>query len=308
MSAPKKKPTRVTHPTDLIPSDLEIVLRIDLSKVRDSLGPDSSEELIKQAALENGGVDDSLLALALSEAEVVWLGLRASDIEAGDRVTVVRTIERRNDDGSPAPDPIVPDPIAWDKSNTAVSGVTRFRLKRAEQRAGKESDRQQRGVPRGGTAAIFAMEPRTKVFVSPIEVASVERVLRKGPDAKRGQPEARGLMSLDYRAQKPSVALTERFASLAGLIVGIVRISAIVEVTGKTLQLEGRIRCRGARAAEKILRFIETIKAATASRPRYAGLLDELEIVREGGVVQLRWSLPRQAVRALLIGDTAESR
>jgi hypothetical protein len=138
--------------------------------------------------------------------------------------------------------------------------------------------------------------------VSPVEVMSVELVVSNGPDAERGQPEARGLVSVDYRARALSPALTNRFPSLAALIAGIVRINAIVDVTGKELALDGRIRCKSPADATRLERFVATIIAAANERPRHRHLLGELRLEREGSVVHVRWPLPREAVQALLGG------
>jgi hypothetical protein len=283
---PKRLPT---EPTDLIPEDLEIVLRIDLSKVRDSLGPDASAQLMKRA-VDDAGSSDTMLRSALAVSEVVWLGMRVSDISTGDRVMVLRTMRKRSDDSgdkSKPDDTLKPDEIAWSRSDTDIDGLSRWEAKTRPLRS--------------GTSRIYTFGERDAVFVSPVEVMSVERVLREGPDLERGQPEARGLLSLDYRARALSPELRNQFPSLSMLIAGIVRIKAIVEVTGQRLELDGRINCKTSAAADKVLRFLNTIVSATAERPRYTDLLSELKLEREAGVVHVHWPLPREAVRALLV-------
>ncbi|MEQ9323460.1 MAG: hypothetical protein RIF41_30130 [Polyangiaceae bacterium] len=273
------------EPLDLIPGDLDVVLRVDLSKVRDSLGADTGELLLERAA--DAASAAGLVRKALAGAEIVWLGLRMADVEHGDRVMVVRSVKQRGDQ-----EPIVqPDSIAWKKEPTKIGDVTRYLAKSAP--------------TRDGTERIFTFDERTAVFVSPVEAHSVERVLRRGPDADRGQPAARGLVSIDYRTGKLSTAHENAYPSLAALVAGMVRLRATVDVVADQLELDARIQCKTNTAAAKVARFLETIVGATARRPRYADLLKELKIERSESVVTIAWPLPRAVVAALLVDSSA---
>jgi len=265
---------RTVEATDLIPQDLDLVIRVDLAQVRESLGPEPSKELMGRAIEEAG--TEGIVHQALAEADAVWLGLRLSDFETGDRVMVVRAHD----------EPITPDPIAWTQRQGIVDGVTIYDPKTPAERS--------------GTGRILRLGKRDTVFVSPVEIMAVERVLQRGPDPDRGQPEARGLMSLDYRGRRLSPGLENRFPSLAALVAGVERVNAAIEVTGHRLDLEGRIRCKTPKAAGKVVRFLETIRDVGARRERYQELLAALAIERTAATVQLRWRLPRATVIALL--------
>jgi hypothetical protein len=256
--------------SDLIPADLDLVVRVDLTKVRKSLGVDSSRELMDKA-LEDAEPEGSLRN-ALSVADVVWLGIRVADFEAGDRVTVIRSAEAPPD----------PDAIAWKKLESGHDSVVQFDARMPPRR--------------GGTARILVVDKRDAVFISPVEQMSVARVLERGPDARRGQPEARGLISLDYRARRLTPTLERSFPSLGRLISGVRRMSAIVNLVGGKLELDGRIRCKHATAAAKVLRFLETIRAAGKERARYSELLGTLELELADNTVNVHWPLPRESV------------
>ncbi|HHH29686.1 MAG TPA: hypothetical protein ENK57_15260, partial [Polyangiaceae bacterium] len=278
------KQRRPPTPLDLIPGDLDVVVRVDLSKVRDSLGGDASELLLARAA--DVASTAGLVRKALAQAEVVWLGMRMADVEHGDRVMVVRSIKQRGHQ-----EPVVaPDPIAWTKESTAFGDITRYLAKSPP--------------TRDGTERIFTFDDRTAIFVSPVESYSVERVLERGPDADRGQPAAKGLVSIDYRTGKLSAAHENAYPSLAALVAGVVRVRATVDVVADQLELDARIRCKTNTAAAKVSRFLETIVGATARRPRYADLLKELKIERSESVVTIAWPLPRAVVAALLVDST----
>ena len=281
---PASKPAlrqRVSEATDLLPADLDLVVRVDLSRVRSSLGPEPSADLIDRA-LHGGG--EGLLRRALAAAEVVWLGLRVADFEAGDRVLVVRMLATR-----PPEKPPQPDEVAWTASTTDVDGVKRYRAKVTP--------------GRGETERVFMFDERTAVFVSPVESMSVERILRRGPDAERGQPEARGLLSLDYRPRRLSLEIAQRFPSLSGLVAGVIRMGATVDISGERLELSGSIHCRSAGAAAKLLRFLETIRDASARRPRFEELMAGLELSRQDATLYVAWRLPTTVVWSLIYGS-----
>lgn len=282
---PPKKDRRPPDPLDLLPGDLDVVVRVDLSKVRDSLGADAGELLLERAA--DAASAPGLVRKALSQAEIVWLGLRMADVEHGDRVMVVRSVKRRGDQ-----EPVVqPDPIAWTKESTDIGDIARYLSKSTP--------------ARDGTERIFTFDDRTAVFVSPVESHSVERVLARGADSDRGQPAARGLVSLDYRTTKLSTAHENAYPSLAALVAGMVRVQATVDVVADQLELDARIRCKTNTAAAKVARFLETIVGASARRPRYADLLKELKIEQSESVVTIAWPLPRPVVAALLVDSSA---
>ncbi len=47
--APAQTVTTVTGPTDLMPADLDLVIRLDLAKIRSDLGKEASFELVNEA-------------------------------------------------------------------------------------------------------------------------------------------------------------------------------------------------------------------------------------------------------------------
>jgi hypothetical protein len=284
--APKAR--RVESAPDLMPADLDLVLRVDLSKVRDSLGAEASEHLIGRAVDVAGA--EGLIRSALARAEIVWVGLRMADVEAGDRVMAIRTMKTRSvGDSKPTP-AVEPDSIAWKREDTEREDLARFVARGT--------------TPRGGTERIFTFGEREAVFVSPVESQSVERLLREGADSERGQPVATGLLSLDYRTGKLSHEHENAYPSLAALVAGVIRMRATIDVVADRLELDGRIQCRSIATATKVELFLDTIRTATARRPRYAELLADLKLKRSESVVSIQWPMPRAVVAALLVDAT----
>ena len=270
-SSAKSARPRVVDGSDLIPADLDLGLRVDLAEIRSSLGPKAASKLTAEAfdqARLKGIVRD-----ALREADLVWLALRVSDWEAGDRVLAIQRTRGAK--------PLKPDPIAWTRFATQVDKVVRFEAKTAP--------------GRGGIGEVLTVGEREAVFVSPVEQLSVRRVLRRGPDARRGQPAARGLVSMDYRVGRAGPAFEKNYPHLAPLLAGIVRVSATVELNSAQLALEGRIRCRNEHAALKVARFLESYEEAASRR---FGLL---KVNQAQQVVRMRMLVHRSRLVDLLM-------
>src|SRR5262249_4876232 len=130
---------------------------------------------------------------------------------------------------------------------------------------------------RSSTARIVALGDRALAFVSPVEVSSVERVLRHGPDALRGDPAADGLLSLDLRAHRLPVRVERRFPSLGAIVAGIDRVRATASLADKGILLEAEILAAEVSGAERTRRFLEVLRDNVADA-RLAGILKELSI------------------------------
>ena len=263
-------------PSDFIPSDLELVLRLDLNRVRQGLGEKEANELVGRAI--DRAAASGLLRVALSKARVMWLGLRVADIEAGDRVIAIEL-----NDGTE----LTPDPIAWRRHDTGVKNLTRYDATQEPSRS--------------AFAQVFTIGQRGAVFVTPVEVHPLARVLQ-GADADRGQPDARGLLSADYRPGKLSTSLEDRYPSLSMLLRGVGRVHATVHFDGDQVKLESRIRCASEQAATKLLRFIDTMRDSLAASKRHSATLSQLEAKQVETAIHLSWRLPRRLVWALLSG------
>src|SRR5690606_33946659 len=65
------------EPADLLPADLDLVVRVDVGRMRSGLGRAAADELAQRALDE---LHDETLKSALLRADVVWLGLRLADL------------------------------------------------------------------------------------------------------------------------------------------------------------------------------------------------------------------------------------
>lgn len=91
-SAPRIPPPAAPAPTagnpqDAIPGDLDVVVRVDLARMRDALGKSALDLLSKRAPGEGEG---KLFDAALAHADTLWLAFRpAKHLETTDNVIVL---------------------------------------------------------------------------------------------------------------------------------------------------------------------------------------------------------------------------
>ncbi len=103
---------RTFAPAELIPSDLDLVVRVDLAKVRSSLGGELPAEG-ELPLLDAAGLD-AVARQALVHADVVWLASRVADLDEGDRVLAIEGLR-----GAPDPDALT----RWALHATGVDGL-----------------------------------------------------------------------------------------------------------------------------------------------------------------------------------------
>lgn len=287
--APKRRPgtqsvRRITA-AELLPADLDLTLRIDLARMRSQLGADAIDRLLAralaEAALTPGALMDvdPLLVLAARRADVVFVGLRAEDPASGDRVVVV--------EGNLAG--LTPESARYRPGPpSAVDAVRTFDRIAALVHA-----------PRDTTARVVTIGERVLAFLSPVEVDSVARVLEMGPDPKRGDPAAEGLISVDVRVRRLAPTLERRFPSLGAVVAGLERVrgSAVMLDDGVRVDLE--IQGVSLAGAERLLAFVEALKQGSVESDR-TKILASLSAERLDKTVRVRWTVPAPAVLGML--------
>lgn len=259
---------------DLLPADLDVVVRIDVERLKAGLGPAFAEALAARAA-EQGG--DGFIAEAMARADAVWIGVRLADIDAGDRVLVA---EGRLGE-------IHLEPSEWQETTPAATmeGVRILDRKGAAARA--------------STGRIVKAGARLLAFVSPAEIDATSRVLRDGPDEGRGDPTAQGLVSVDVRGHRLPRSLEKKYPSIAAVIAGVARVrgSAAMGDAGVDVSLE--VVARSEPDAQRVERFLVTVRDAAADT-RYGDLMKATAVERAGAHVHVRATVPAAMVIAAL--------
>lgn len=244
--ASEPRVVRKLGPTDLLPADLDLVVRVDLARMRRQLGPLAKDLPARAVEAE----DEDLLLGALESGDVVWVGTRLGELDSGDRVVIV---EGRFPGFSP-------DAATWVPLRSPARGARVF------ERRVKPS--------RAGTERIVAVGDEALAFITPVEVDSVERVLGSGPDPGRADPHAQGFVSVDLRSCKLPPDLADRYASLAHLADGLEHVRATAEFTDGGLRIDVELRASSPDAASRVLTFLDALRDESGGGRLAAQILD----------------------------------
>jgi hypothetical protein len=271
--------SRQVEPGDLLPADLDLVVRVDLARLRSGLG---ATALLALAARMPG---DALLRDALLAADAVTVGLRADDLEAGDRVVVV--------EGRLAEDAAVPDPERFTLRPPVVEQVRVW-------------DRVADGAsPRERVARVMRVGDEALVFVTALEVDPTTRVLRAGPDELRGQPFAEGLVSLDWRPRPLRASLAKRFPSIANVLRGLSRVRATASMGEAAVEVRAELEAADEAAATRVARFLELLRDNAGDQE--GAILAPMKIERTGATVHVACDIPAEVVLRAVADDAPGS-
>lgn len=266
---PEPRLSRRLLPDELVPADLDLVVRVDLERLRRTLGAKLEDEL----RARYGG--DPHLAQALSRGRAALVAVRAGDLEAGDHVVVIEGDPKGLDR---APEGFEARPSANERVRVYVRSVT---------------------AARAETDAIVVLDQRAVAFVSPLETDAVLRVLRDGADELRGRPVAEGLLSADVRPRRLPAQLERKFPSLARLMSQVQRVRARLDVSDDGLRVEAEIIAKSDAAADKVRRFLDVFREG-ASGDGASKLLKKMQLEKLGAVVRATSRLAIEDVAALL--------
>jgi hypothetical protein len=169
----------ITSAVELIPPDLDVVVRLDLARVKAALGVPALTALSREVLAHDsaGQEPDELVIASLLAAERVYLGYRPSSLGAPlDRVLALQGHFEQ----------LVRPP-------TGFSGATDLGrdLRHWDRRAAPSS--------RGGVARVYAWGDRVRAFVSEAEIDAVERTLTGLGSTRRLEPPEEGTLSLAAR-------------------------------------------------------------------------------------------------------------
>jgi hypothetical protein len=195
---PPPNAPRIVAAAELIPPDLDVVARLDMTRIKAALGSITPEalarEVLARSAGANGDEPDELLVTSILSADVVYLGYRPNDaLMPLDRVLALQGRFEplgRSLSGFVGPTDLGADLRYWDR-------------------------RAQPSLPRSSVARVYALGERVRAFVSEAELDAVERTLDGLGSPRRLVPAEEGSLSLAARPQ--------RLGRLAGLVGSTLR-------------------------------------------------------------------------------------
>lgn len=255
-----------------MPADLDLVIRLDLGRLRDALGEDlqrAVNALLRSAPADEPDHFTSRLVLALlSQSRTAWVGVRPGlSPELTDNVIVLR-----GDFRDQFPAELRGEP-AWGRPTDLGGGILKF----------------QRAAPRlrVAPAVLYFRVPDLVVIGSYAEIDALERSVERGDGDAPLQPPDTGVASVSARLLLLQARLGRRAPILGQLVRGAEKFSASAAWAAGELDVRAELTLdspeRAARVAEALGSIAKMISERTA-RPWLGGavftVLDRFVSVR----------------------------
>jgi len=281
---PPSAPT-LARPLDALPADLDIVLRLDLKRMRDTLGASTMTELGERAVQGLHGADkatDALLLTALSHTDTLWLGLRPSrSLGAADSVFVLSGRFADFDPHRVASTP--PFQPSLDLGGT---------LRRYD-RASPAS--------RSAPARIYTRGSDLIVTVSEAELDSEERTLEAQLGVPPLEPAEKGVISGIMRSRALPPQLFVGVEPLLHLAERADRCEFDADLTSAGVEAEISLRFGDADAALAVVQALESLRSALAETPgRSAKFAKRVRLSSAAEYVTMRLALGRDELGELV--------
>ena len=273
----------LSEPAFAIPADLDLVIRVDVERLRDVLGggfETAFNDLAARApAGEKDGETGRLLLSILLRADTVWLGARPGlSPELTDNVLIARgpfTGLVKDDLGGEPP---------WERPARLGGGVFRF----------------DRAAPalRAAPAVLYVREPDLIVVGSTAEIDALALTIERRDGAPPLRTKEAGLVSLAARVSLLEQRLKSKAPTLARLLEGAQRLGCTADVRGGSVEVELELEYATPDVAARVAPPIREVFAVLAR----SGLdwLRGIQVEAVASSVTVRLGVPEDDARRLL--------
>ncbi len=249
---PRIKREGISAAHQLLPGDLDVVMRVDWSRIRQG----GYARRVVDYAVAFGVHADVPLVLegCLEQAKVVWLGLRARP--SAPHADAIVAIEGASWTGEPA---------GVDKHPCGARGWTR--VKETSLGGVYEPSRRAQGI--GEPAMILAIGQGDFILATTAEIDPVLRMLRDGAESGRLEPDSSGVLGVEARGGEASLPqdLKNKFPLVASLARGLERTRLSFDLDGR-LSGRGTLSYRNPVDADKAAEALTQIRAALMASSR----------------------------------------
>lgn len=228
---PRTQATALREPSTLLPRDLDVVVRVDVAKIRATLGDAAAGRLAEQGL---PGGERALATMMATKATAVWVGLRGS---AGDSVLVAKgEVNDLDPDawaGGAAKTPSVTSattaagptpPSTYARLPATEPGITWF----------ERRERAKRADP----ARLVLLATGVLAAISPGEIDAVDRIVRVGGDPERLRPREDAVLSFAIRGRVLRTDLAPRFPEIADILTTSTGAEGSVDLVGGEVRAE----------------------------------------------------------------------
>lgn len=277
-------PPALESAAEIVPADLDLVLRADLARLRTFLGPDLERGLERLADAAPSGEPDHatarLLLDLLGAADTAWVGVRPGlAAELTDNVVVLR-----GDLAGKVPTSIGGSP-PWRGPRDLGGGVLKLT----------------RDPPplRAAPAVLYMNEPSLVVLGSTAEIDALERTVERGAAPTRLRPPETGLVSVAARLRLLEHDLRDRAPGFSRLVREVQAITASLDLRGDELLLEAELELR---SQEKVPSLVGDLRGlfSVLDRGSPEGLFANTKVEGTARFVSLRTRIPSSRAAAFL--------
>ena len=273
------------HASDAMPADLDLVVRLDLRKIRDTLGGPAMTAISEQALRGLRGADsgtDALLLGALEQTDTLWLGVRPTrTLQAADSVFVLAghfpNFDPHRATSTPRFGPAVD-----------LGGDLR-RFDRA------------RPPSRSAPARIYVHGDDLLISLSEAEIDSVERALEEQRGAPPLEPAEKGVLSAVARPQGLPLELLAGTGPVRRLVQSAQRLELNADLTGAGVDATLALKFEDPPLAERVAQGLNEMRSALSSGSgRLAKFAARLKVGNAGQHVSMQLVLGRDELSELV--------
>lgn len=283
--APPPSAPSLARPLDAMPADLDLVVRLDLHRIKDTLGAPAMDSLMEQAVKGLHGADqatDALLLHALGETDTLWLGTRPSAaLDATDTVLVMSGHFSNFDPHGAASTPPFAPPLEL--------GGDFKRFDRASPKA------------RAAPARIYTRGDDLVVSLSEAEEDSVERSLEARLGAPPLDPAEQGVLAAVVRPRLLPEELFSAAPALRKLAERALRCELNADLTSAGVDARLALKFEDPNSAERVGGALTDLRDALQNTPgRLAKLAARVQISNAAEYVTLRLAIGRDELSELV--------
>jgi len=274
---------RLERPTDVIPPDLQLTVRIAAKRLQEALGRGVVERMRKDSQLSTP-LSDPLIGWALERADTAWAAFRLALV--AEQMDNVLVLAGNFDD-------LAPDRAHW--------------LTPVDLGGGWQCWDKSQKVSRAEPARLYAFTGEALVFASEAEIDAVERRLERGVEVESIEPPELGLVSIAASMPALAAALRDKSPRAAALLERGTVLTGHADfehTSGATLRLDFAFKAseqaeRSARAATLLLEAMRETPGvvgavASAARVEALGKSVSLQLRLESAVLASMLACPEE--------------
>lgn len=270
---------------DAMPPDLDLVVRLDLRRMRETLGGPAMTAISQQAVRSLHGADsatDALMLQAFSGTDTLWLGVRPGrGLQVADSVWVMSGhFADFNPHRAPSTPPFQP---------SLDLGADLRRFDRA------------RPQVRSAPARFYTRGQDLIVCLSEAEIDSVERSLEERRGARPLEPAEKGVVSAILRPRAVPLELLAGSQTFEQLAQRAERLEFNADLTGAGVDANVALKFDEPASAERVSQgLIELRDALRSGNGRLAKFATRVAVSNAGQYVTLQLTLGRDELAELV--------